>query len=39
VKLDGEMVVIERKNGDGEVVRVGAPRHGFRVQAVRDGKL
>ncbi|CAG8982827.1 hypothetical protein HYALB_00006636 [Hymenoscyphus albidus] len=34
VRLDGEEVVIERVNGRGVVVRVHAPRHGFRVRVV-----
>ncbi|CAG8951538.1 hypothetical protein HYFRA_00007454 [Hymenoscyphus fraxineus] len=34
VRLDGEEVVIERVNAKGVVVRVHAPRHGFRVRGV-----
>lgn len=39
VRLDGEEVVIEKVNAKGTVVRVHAPRHGFRVRAVDNAKL
>ena len=33
----GGEVVVEKVNGKGVVVRVSAPRHGFRVRAVKWG--
>jgi len=37
VKLDGGEIVVEKENGEGKIVRVHAPRHGFRVVGVRTG--
>lgn len=39
VRLDGEEVVIEKVNAKGTVVRVHAPRHGFRVRAVGGSEV
>jgi glutathione S-transferase len=37
VALSGSEIVIETKTKDGEMVRVHAPRHGFRLRSIRKG--
>jgi hypothetical protein len=39
VKLDGAEIVIDGKTKDGLAVRIHAPRHGFRVRAMKGSKL
>lgn len=39
VALGREEVVVEKRTGKGEVIRLHAPRWGFRVQKVNDAKL
>jgi hypothetical protein len=37
VALSGSEIVIETKTKDGKMVRVHAPRHGFRLRSIRKG--
>lgn len=39
VGLNGREIVVETRSGKVEGVRVHAPRHGFRVRRVKEGKL
>jgi len=39
VGLSGKEIVIESKTKEGKMVRIHAPRHGFRVRAVGGSKL
>jgi len=37
VALSGTEIVIDTKTVDGKIVRVHAPRHGFRIRAIKSG--